>query len=461
VTAVLLAHPIVEASSLSIRDSNEGWNAFQAERAFDSKPLYPKITALTSNNYPPLSFYIVGGLGSAIGDNIFAGRIIAFAGLVILGIGLGIAVRLMGGSAVLASFSGLLLVGVMAAFHSDYVAMNDPQWLAHAIMMFGLIVFLLRNGTRHRLFLAMLLMLGAGLVKHNLIPLPLAVTVWLFLHDRRNFYFWVLSSLLSLMGCMAIFYLAYGSDFFVSVFGAPRVYDAQRLPGRIDWLVFPLLLFIGAAIAFVAVTGARKHTQLVGLYILFAGVWGIFTLGGEGVDRNAIFDLVIAVILASGLAAQSFVQLADRNLSRRSAEVTAILIFSLPLLIEVPGRIITLGTFIETTEEQEALTRQDIAYIATADGPVMCAVLALCYWAGKSFEVDLSNLRHKLKTGALPERAFSAPIDDKYFVLIETSDDKGKLLGLPNSVQTRVLENYKLRQPRREHGAFLVPRGSE
>jgi hypothetical protein len=260
---------------------------------------------------------------------------------------------------------------------------------------------------------------------------------------------------------MVIFYVAYGSDFFVSVFAAPRLYDLQRLPGGIKWLITPLLLFIGVSIAFSVATHTNIYTRLVGLYVFFSGIWGIFILGGEGVDRNAMFDLIIAVTAATGLAVQYVNQGADRKLSRPSTEVTAILVLSLPLLIMVPDRISTLKDFIETMKEQEALTIQDVAYIAAQDGPVMCTNLAYCYWAGKNFEVDLSNLRRKLRTGILPESDFVALFDDKYFALIETYHHDGNIGGVSESVDNRVRANYNVRQPKRESGAFLVPRGSE
>src|SRR5260370_34811100 len=58
-------------------DPNEGWNAFQAARAIGTGPLYSGPQALTGNNYPPLSFYLVGWAARLLGDPIVAGRIIA------------------------------------------------------------------------------------------------------------------------------------------------------------------------------------------------------------------------------------------------------------------------------------------------------------------------------------------------------------------------------------------------
>ena len=63
---------------------NEGWNAYFGARAVDVRlgPLYPGPNSLVFNNYPPLSFYVVGALGRyVIGDLIVAGRIVALVSL--------------------------------------------------------------------------------------------------------------------------------------------------------------------------------------------------------------------------------------------------------------------------------------------------------------------------------------------------------------------------------------------
>src|ERR1035437_3631768 len=59
------------------RDYNEGWNAYWSDIAWSGGKLYPPVNSEVSNNYPPFSFYAVGALGHVIGDNIFAGRLLA------------------------------------------------------------------------------------------------------------------------------------------------------------------------------------------------------------------------------------------------------------------------------------------------------------------------------------------------------------------------------------------------
>ena len=70
------------ASTLRVSHNyNEGWNAYLAQAALSGGPLYFPDAAWFTNNYPPLSFYLVGGVGRLFGDAILAGRAVAWVGL--------------------------------------------------------------------------------------------------------------------------------------------------------------------------------------------------------------------------------------------------------------------------------------------------------------------------------------------------------------------------------------------
>src|ERR1700736_4104517 len=73
----LLARNILAIPVLAPLDPNEGWNAAHALAAMAGRALYPPPQSLMVNNYPPLSFYIVGALARLTGDAVIAGRILA------------------------------------------------------------------------------------------------------------------------------------------------------------------------------------------------------------------------------------------------------------------------------------------------------------------------------------------------------------------------------------------------
>src|SRR6476646_2167330 len=64
---------------------NEAWNAYFDDAAVGGRVLYPSRDLLITNNYPPLSFYAVGGLGRLVGDTILAGRLLSFVSVLAIG----------------------------------------------------------------------------------------------------------------------------------------------------------------------------------------------------------------------------------------------------------------------------------------------------------------------------------------------------------------------------------------
>src|ERR1700712_1766711 len=81
VAAYLLLRNVLAINLHVPRDPNEGWNAYLAHAAMTGAPLYPQ--GLMVNNYPPLSFYVVGALGSLTGDPIMAGRLLSAVGFLV------------------------------------------------------------------------------------------------------------------------------------------------------------------------------------------------------------------------------------------------------------------------------------------------------------------------------------------------------------------------------------------
>src|ERR1700690_2873387 len=80
-----------------LKNYNEGWNAYHIAAAMqDPAALYPARASLFTNNYPPLSFFIVGEVARFTGDAIIAGRIVAFLSTLGTGLCLALAARAMG-----------------------------------------------------------------------------------------------------------------------------------------------------------------------------------------------------------------------------------------------------------------------------------------------------------------------------------------------------------------------------
>jgi hypothetical protein len=173
---VLAIYPLIRSFWDFEIDFNEGWNGYFQLRAMAGQPLYSGYSPFFANNYPPLSFYLVGAIGRVIGDPILAGRLVSLAALGAIAWASGSIVRSAGGGKwerLLAIATCLLL---FAAFATDYLGMNDPQLLAQACATAALAVYLGGRPSTGRIALTALLVAVSVMAKHNLILIPLLIT---------------------------------------------------------------------------------------------------------------------------------------------------------------------------------------------------------------------------------------------------------------------------------------------
>ncbi len=163
VALLLLVRNILAIPAHVPLDPNEGWNAAHALAAMAGHGLYPPPQALMVNNYPPLSFYLIGAFARHGGDVLIAGRWVALAAFLATGAGIAAALRRMD-CRPRAILLGALFFAALLLITSDYVGMDDPQLLGHA-MQLGALLLLLRD----RSFASALLFALSLFIKHNLL----------------------------------------------------------------------------------------------------------------------------------------------------------------------------------------------------------------------------------------------------------------------------------------------------
>ena len=403
---------------------NEGWNAYFAVRAVTAGagPLYPPAGDLVFNNYPPLSFYLVGWVGRWVtGDMIVAGRIVALVSLLACAGLLGLCVYRLGGGWRTSAATALLLALFAADFFPRYVAMDDPQWLGHAVMLGGLAVLLRghRSGTMKArdIVPAALLMLAGGFIKHNLIALPLAVTLWLAVTDRRAALIWLASGLLGLGAAAAVVEARYGAVAFADVLHHPRAYSAHRMGEACGRLLpmLPMVLLAGPMLHRRAQGPARPDSAvpLVWLFVGIAAVTGLAQRLGNGVSYNAHFETLIAACLLFGLAL-------SRSGARWSTTAIALLtaLAAAPLAFDVPQRLADTRADLCCATARAAAWQPVIARIAAVKGEAACETLALCYWAGKTFTLDMFNLTQSVRVNG-PSARLQALLDQHRIGIVE------------------------------------------
>ena len=456
-TVALYLQPIAAIMARVPLSYDEGWNAYNAATAIAGGTLYPPSNALTANNYPPLSFYLVGELGRLFGGDIIAGRFVALVSLIIVAINAHL-ICAAGGTRTGSGFAALLLLTYVGAFYRGYVGIDEPQWLGHALMSGALVMFIwshgaaVHSGGRKRL--APVLMTAGGFIKINLIALPLAVLTWCSVHERAELRRWLsigaILTGLALAGC----YLAYGPDFLSDVF-QPRPYSMVRLLAGSRKALSPLFLLLASGVVLYLTARRKPLVQLVLLWAALGGASGIAFVGGAGVNYNVFFDLLIALCIAGGL----LISEVQHHAGWRFAAPLLMLLLALPPLTRVPGRVGAFAAYLNNTATQRREAAQDIAFIAARQGRAACEMLALCYWAGKPYEIDFFNTAQKIAEGLVSPDTLVAGLDQHRYGAIVLTTNPPLEERLPAAVMARLHAEYRPARISPNGWVFLLPAG--
>jgi hypothetical protein len=382
---------------------NEGWNAYHADTAMRGGMLYPPPDGLVANNYPPLSFYIVGALARLFGDPLYVGRALSILATLGIGVAAAMVVRRFGGSRAACLIAGLWFVATMARFFEYYVGMNEPQLLGQAVMVWGLVWLLSRHAAGRAVELAVLVMVVAGFVKHNFIVVPVVALIWV---ARDN---WRLGLSAAVVGAVAA---AAGlavcawvfAPHFIADMLMPRTYEPARSftnLGRLQFILPALVLWAIWAWPERDSRPARFTALLIGAALIMYMVQKC----GSGVDENAQFELVFATAVGIGLA---YDRLADDPLrtgwSANAIRLTVLGVLILRLLLSTRlefAAVLFSPQYRALAAEHAAVARAEAARVAALPGPVACSNLVICRAAGKPFVFDPFKVDMMLATGTI------------------------------------------------------------
>ena len=131
----------------------------------------------------------------------------------------------------------------MTRFFGEYAGMNDPNLLALAVMASGFVVFL-RSQSQQSIYFAFSLMILEGLIKHNLVAIPLSAIVILWLTNRGRAVVTVLYCALIVGLISFTLFEIYGPVFFQQILMARDISFIRPLQriGRLQF-VLPILIF--------------------------------------------------------------------------------------------------------------------------------------------------------------------------------------------------------------------------
>ena len=420
--AGLLGWPLWRAGLVVHFDLQEGWVAGYALESAQGGPLYPGPERLATNNYPPLHFILVGWPGVWLGDPIRFGRFAAIAALLALAVEVAAIVRLLGGGRMAAALAALALIGTIAKSATAYVGMNDPQLVAHALVMAGVAAVLAARARLWPVLLGVALMILAGFFKHNILAIPAATMLWLLVRRRGQFAPAAACALglgaLGVASCVA----AFGPDFLRNL-DLPRDYSVGRLLRNLG-----VLQAIAPALILWPLVRRRLARDEATDFIDFAFAASLLLFLvlrlGEGIRINALFEAMIMGSIALGLA---FERIAALDLFGRKAPAALRAIVAGAVLLRlalVPSgeamRVWFDPAFRAALRTQEAATLEDIAWLRAHPGPLFCESLSLCVWAGRRIDYDPNTVGLRLPAGVIDGTAVNAQLGAIGFAAAQT-----------------------------------------
>lgn len=405
IAVFFFAWPIYRAFLTIGIDDNEGWNAYFAEAAMGKMPLYPAADQLITNNYPPISFFVVGWMGRLLGDVVLAGRLISLASTAAISGAVGLIVLRLGGNRLGAVAAGAFFLGTMSFYCMSYVGMNDPQLLANAVMSFAFAGFLYAMQRERGWLGPVLLMVVAGFIKHNIITMPLTAFIWLLAHRPRQAVKTFLIAIGAIVLGFAVCYTIFGPDFFLNQL-SPRDYVLGRLPMGLK----RLMCLDVSLVAFIVIAYMRWRYASIRLCSILVGVaLAVYLLQkpGGGVDVNAGFDLIIALSVGVGLTFTHAPRLQGRY-GAEALRVVLLLALCCWLLSEkkfirqCAVRLWADPSFMVEIAAREKALADNVALVRATPGDVQCLTFVR-YRAGKPFVIDSFNTAQRIDKGLLPK----------------------------------------------------------
>jgi len=389
---------------------NESWNAYWQDAASGSGPLYPASDELVVNNYPPLSFYVIGGIALLTGANsLFVGRALSVAATLGLSFIIAIVIRQCGAGRAAAAVGAAWFVATMAGPFNQFVGMDDPQLFGQFIMGCALAWFLARDARGLAPEPPILLMVVTGFWKHNIIAIPATVLLWLVFRDGRRAIRPGLVGIGGVLAGLALCLAIYGEVFFANLL-APR----EFLPWRMLTGVGRLQFVLPALAVWVIWAWYERHTPAARFTAVFIGIAltaHVAQWGGDSVVNNSQFDLVIAVAIGLGLAYdRAAITGSARKWSGGLVRTFIIALVAVRLLATgrvEPALILLDPNYRRVVFEHADVARSEAVRVAAISGDVGCSNKLVCRMAGKPFVYDDFKVEELLNTGALTPMSLS------------------------------------------------------
>lgn len=424
VCAVLL--PIGNLLSLGFTfeiNYNEGWNVYNADRLAQGGQIYDD-NFWRVNNYPIASFLIVGAVNSFLHDLLLSGRLVALVSFAAIGGFAAIAVRRFGGGRTDAVFGAACAMGFCYLVASVWIIADDPQTLGEAVMLGALVSYIARPPDRVNLLRTAFLVVLGGFIKHNLLAIPIAVTLDLAFRSPRRLPLWLVSCAGFVGGFLALTQIVAGGNF-IDHLMSPRLfhwYGARyHLMKYLRLFKFPL-----AAIALSASLVLAADRMILAAWGMISIVSATILSGFEGTSYNMFQDAAVFLGVAAGVMMSELRKAEFRGrLARVLASVLPFLIAQ-PILARAPDvadQVYHGRALLDADRKREETFLADARYVSDKQGSAICESLLLCYVAGQPFILDPFNSRQYMLSGMLDQSELIRRIAAREFAVIQLRAD--------------------------------------
>jgi hypothetical protein len=438
---MLTASNLFSIGFLFEHNYNEGWNVYNAQRIIDHELVYDD-NYWRVNNYPVGSFLIVAGINLLTHDLLLSGRIVALVSLVTVAALAAVVTRSFGGDRIDAIFGGACALGFCYLVAPAWIMVDDPQTLGEAVMLGGFATYISRSPDRLSLSLAALLVVLGGFIKHNLMAIPLAITLDLAIRSPRRLPFWLTCCAGFVAGFLGFTQIVAGGAFIDHLL-SPRIFTWY---GARYHLMKYLRLFKFALAAIVLFS----PTVFTGRRIVLA-IWGIISIvvatifsGFEGTSYNMFQDAAVFLGIAAGVM---FCELRQRMSAGGAirGRFAWIVLGLLPFLLAQPIFARSMNAFLqichsdallEFNRKAEEAFLAEAKYISESHGLAICESLLLCYVSGQPFILDSFNSRQYILAGRLDQGELIRRIAAHEFAVIQV---RGEICDDPATTSCHIL----------------------
>jgi hypothetical protein len=301
---------------------------------------------------------------------------------------------------------------------------DDPQTWAEAIMLAGFVVYLAGPAGHARLLATAVLVVLAGFTKHNLVAIPIAITLDLAFRSSGRLPFWLAACVGLAVSFWGLTVLGAGGSFLGHVL-QPRAFAW----GSVELHLSRFLAIFAAPIMLTLWFSARLFTRdrlVLALYGIAALVGGALLSGFEGASYNMLQDAAVFLAIAAGLLVHELCRSSPAGTGACTVLALVPLVISLPITARVPhalGEAYHLDRMLQADRDAQQSFLADAAYVSGRHGAAICESLLLCYRAGQPFGLDPFNARQNILAGRLDQRPLIARVAAHELAVVELRAD--------------------------------------